>query len=108
MKNSKLIFASFFNSLGVTAYISAIALIMRNAEKIFGQKDNFFSPVAFLLLFVLSAAITASLVLGRPVLLYLGNRKPEAIKLFLYTIGWLFILTIIAFAATAFVARILK
>lgn len=99
MKSLKLILIGLINALSVTAYISIVSLIMRSGEKISGKMDNFFGPVAFLLLFVLSAAITGSLVLGRPVLLYLENRKPEAIKLFLYTIGWLFIFTVIIFAA---------
>lgn len=109
MRNSKLILLSFLNSLGVTAYISVVTLAMRNGEKIFGKvENNFLGPIAFLLLFVLSAAITGFLVIGRPVLLYLESRKPEAVKLFLYTIGWLFVLTVAAFAATAFASRILK
>ena len=61
--------------------------------------DNFLGPVAFLLLFVLSAAITGALILGRPVVLYLENRKLEAVKLFLYTVGWLFVTTLAALIA---------
>lgn len=98
MKNSKLILLSFFNSLSITAYISVVTLAMRNGEKIFGKvENNFLGPIAFLLLFVMSAAITGSLVVGRPILLYLENRKAEAVKLFLYTISWLFLFTAITF-----------
>jgi len=98
MKNSKLIITSFLAAFGVAIYIAGVSLIMQNGEKLFGKMDNFLAPVAFLLLFVLSAAITGILTLGRPVVLYLENRKPEAFKLLFYTIGWLFAITLIVFA----------
>jgi hypothetical protein len=97
MKNSKLIMIGFLNAFGVAAYIVIVSFILRNAEKIFGKMDNFFSPVAFLLLFVLSAAITGTLTLGRPIWLYLENCKTEAVKLFFYTLGWLFVFTFLVF-----------
>ena len=68
---------------------------MRNAAKIFGQVDSLIDPIAVLTLFVLSAAITGSLILGKPVLMYMNGSKPEAIKLFFYTIGWLALAMII-------------
>lgn len=97
MKNSNLILHGFLQAFGVAIYIVVVSLIMSNAERTFGKMDNFFGPVAFLLLFVLSATITSSLTLGHSVILYLENRKTEAIKLFLYTVGWLFLLTIAVF-----------
>jgi hypothetical protein len=97
MKNSKLIAIGFLNAFGVSLYVTIVALILRNGEKIFGKMDNFLSPVAFLLLFVLSAAITGTLTLGRPIWLYLDNRKLEAVKLFFYTLGWLFAITLTVF-----------
>jgi len=99
MKHSKLILIGFLNALGTTIYIIGVSFIIQNGEKIFGKMDNFFGPIAFLLLFVLSAAITGSLILGRPIILYLEKDKTEAIKLFLYTIGWLFLITLIVFTA---------
>ena len=50
-----------------------------------------------LLLFILPAAITGALVLGRPILLYVENHKAEAIKMFFYTVGWLFAIMLIVF-----------
>ena len=78
---------SFLNALGTIAYIVVIVLIMFNLNK--GGDDTIYAPILALMLLVLSAAITGGLVLGRPVMLYLGGQKSEAIKLFVYTVGWL-------------------
>jgi hypothetical protein len=87
MENKKLVLLSALNSLGVLAYISLVALFFRNAERIFGNKpDNFLAPVIMLTLFVLSALITGSIVLGKPVMLYFDGKKKDSVKLLIYTI----------------------
>ena len=97
---NKLIQRSLLNALGVSAYVAVIATIMRNAQKIFGNKpDTVFAPIFVLMLFVLSAAITGGLVLGKPLLMYLNNEKNEAIKLFGYTLSWLAFFTVIMLIA---------
>lgn len=101
MKNSKLIFNGFLQAAGAAVYISVVSLIMNNGQKIFGKMDNVFGPVAFLLLFVLSATITGGLTLGQSGILFLENNKIEAIKLFLFTVGWLLIFTLIVFLLLA-------
>lgn len=78
--------------------MASVSLIMRNGEKIFGKMENFLGPIAFLLLFVLSASVVGALVLGRPILLYLDGFKKEAVKLFGYTVSWLFGITVVVFA----------
>lgn len=95
MKNLHL--RAILHALSVGVYVTFIAVMMQNGEKIFGKMDNFFGPLAFLLLFVLSAAITGSLVIGKPILMYLDNKKKEALSLFIYTIIYLFVLTIFVF-----------
>lgn len=102
MKNSKIILWGFLQALGVAVYASVVVTIMRNGDKIFGEMNNFLGPVAFLLLFVLSAAITASLTLGRAVLMYLDNRKTEAVKLFGFTLGWLFLMVLMTILSQIF------
>lgn len=94
----KLLISSLRNAMGTTVYVVIVSLIILNAEKIFGTMKNILGPVAFLLLFVTSAAITGFLVLGQPIILYLDNKKQEAIKLFVLTVIWLFIFTVIALA----------
>lgn len=93
MTNLKL--TAFLNALGVVAYTALVAWIMQSMGKIEGE-PSLLGPVAFLMLFVLSAAVTGSLVLGRPILLYLNGLKAEAVRLLLYTIGWLGVITIAA------------
>ena len=100
MEKSKLILRSFYDSLGAAAYITLVAVLMSNIQKIFGNKpDTFLAPVAMLLLFVLSAAVVGGLILGKPILLYLDGEKKAGIKLFLYSLIWLFSFTVIAFVA---------
>ena len=100
MKNSKLVLYALSSSIGTVLYVSGVAWFMSNIESIFGKSgkpDDFRAPLAMLLLFVFSAAVTASLVLGKPILLYLDNFKKEAIKLLFYTLGFLFLAILIVF-----------
>ncbi len=98
MGNIDLIKSSLRNSLATAIYVAIVALIMQNAEKVFGTMKDIIGPIAFLLLFVTSAAITGFLVLGQPIMLYSDNHKSEAVKLFIYTVAWLFVFTVIALA----------
>jgi hypothetical protein len=86
---NKLILRSFINALGTIAYVSAVSTVMSRLEKVFNQNDTVLAPIAFLTLFVLSAAVAGGLVLGKPILMYLDNQKKEAVRLFVCTIGWL-------------------
>ena len=86
---------SFLNALGTMVYVVFIGLVMFNiVDK--GSDDTIYAPILALMLFVLSASVTGGLVLGRPVMLYMSGQKTEAIKLFVYTIGWLGLGTVIA------------
>lgn len=96
MKNSKLLFYGFVNSLGVVIYVSLVVTIMSFGQKFSGH-NGFLGPIGFLLLFVISATITGLLVFGRPVHFYLNGLKSEAFKLLFYTIGFLVIETLIIF-----------
>lgn len=98
MNNSnKLIARGIIDAIGVFLYTSAVAWLMFNGERFFGKATNFWMPVALLLLFVFSAAVTSLLVLGKPISLYLNGSKKEAAKLLLYTLGSLCIIIVIVF-----------
>mgnify|MGYP001619982831 CR=1 FL=1 len=86
MNDKKLFLLSVLNSLGVLAYVSLVVLFMSNTQNIFGQGDNPMIGVVMLLLLILSALITGSLVLGRPILYYLEGQKREGVRLLLFTI----------------------
>lgn len=93
MKNEKLL--ALLNALGVAIYTILVALVMRNGERVFGKMDNLFGPVAFLLLFVLSAAVVGALILGKPVMMYFDGQKKEAVKMFVQTVLWLVVITVL-------------
>jgi hypothetical protein len=91
---------AFYNSILAVGYVAFIATMLTNVGKIVGQGDK--SPlggVAFLLTFVISAAIMGAIVLGRPILWYLDGAKKEAITLFFYTLGFLVAELMVVFAA---------
>lgn len=95
MNNRKIIIQGLINALGVIIYTSLIAWLIIKGEEIFGKMANFWGPLAFLLVFILSAAIVGLLVFGRPILLYLDGSKKEAVKLLFYTLFWLFLATLV-------------
>jgi hypothetical protein len=61
-----------------------------------GANNTFLAPIAMLLLFVFSAALTGFLVFGQPAILYLDGKKKEALTLLGYTLGILSGLTVLA------------
>ncbi len=62
---------------------------MSYGEELFGKEDTYLTPIVFLSLFVLSAAIVGSLMFGKPVMLYLDGKKRDAVQLAGATIGFL-------------------
>jgi len=96
--NLKLLKMAVLQALGALVYIAGVASLMYNGEKLFGQGTNILQPIAILLLLVLSAAVMGLLIFGRPVILYLDGRKKDALKFLGYTVGSLFLITIIFLA----------
>ena len=95
MKNKKVIVHSLGHAVLVFIYVFGVAQIMFNGQRLFGQVHDFWGPVIILMLFVFSAAVVGTLVLGRPILLYFSGAKSEALKFFGYTLGWLFLITLL-------------
>lgn len=100
---SKLPLYSLISSFSVLGYILLVALLMSNGNELFGNMPSIISFVAFLMLFVLSALITGLLVLGGPIYLYFENKKPDALKLLAYNVGWMVMITITVLAALAII-----
>lgn len=77
----------FINSLVASIYIFAIVGLMTWGTSMVKPKDSFIAPVAMISLFTLSAAVMGYLFLYQPIQLYFDNKKKQAIKLFLQTVG---------------------
>ena len=96
---SKLIKSSLLMALGTVVYVAGVAWFMTNAEKgFFGNEKTIWVPIAMLLLFVVSAGVTGSLVVGRPVMLYLDGKKREAVQQLGLTLLWLLVILVLVFA----------
>jgi len=89
MKTTNYVWQSLGLAAGVVLYVTAVSWFMLNAEDTFPKEDSLLQPLMMLLLFVVSATITSSLVLGRPIHLYLSGLKREAFILLAAILGWL-------------------
>jgi len=93
----KILRRAFADAIGTTLYIVLVVSFMFSLRSFPGIEDTPFIPMAMLLLFVCSAAITGFLVFGKPIMLYIDGKKREAVALLGYTLGILFLITIISF-----------
>ncbi|MFA5211062.1 MAG: hypothetical protein WC414_00980 [Patescibacteria group bacterium] len=92
MKNNKLWLWSLAGSAGTIIYIMLVVWFMGQAEHgLFEGQSFFLAPVMMLTLFVFSALVTGSLILGKPIMLYVDNEKKTAIKMLVTTVLMLFI-----------------
>lgn len=91
----QLIKYGFLLAAGEILYIFLVALVFQNANHLFGNTPGILGFITFLMLFVLSAAVSGALILGKPILLYLEGQKREALELFGLTLGWMFVFMLI-------------
>jgi hypothetical protein len=88
----------------VVLYVAAVATIMMNAPRIFGQSmSGVLAPIGFLMLFVVSAAVIGMLIFGKPVMLYVDGKKREAVALVVHVIGNLVAATVILLVVLALI-----
>lgn len=87
---------SLMQAAGVYVYIFFLILFMNQMDEMFMATDELIAPLIFLTLFVVSAAITGGLVLGKPILMYIEGKKKEAVNLFVLTLAWLLIFVAIS------------
>jgi hypothetical protein len=83
MKKSPFTYASL-----AALYIVIIILGVTSTPYFFGKNETIFIPMAMLSLFVISAAIMGFLFVSEPILLYIDNKKEEAVKFFFQTVGF--------------------
>lgn len=83
-------FIAFLQAVGLVVYCLLIALLMWQGESWFGPIYTFLGPAMFLVLFVVSALISALLILGYPFILFWEKKQTiKALRLVIYTIVWL-------------------
>lgn len=102
-KNFSLPFIAFWQALGLVIYCGLVGLLFWRGEQWFGPARFFLGPVLFLVLFVVSALISALIVLGYPFVLFWEKKKTiEALKLVIYTTAWMmFFIFLIALSLVA-------
>lgn len=96
---------AFINSSLTAFYIGLVASFLFYGPQYFdfaGKPDTVFAPIMMLMLFVFSAAITGSLMLGKPILWFLDGKRKEAVSLFFYTLAVFFVIMLIAFVVLTF------
>ena len=92
---------AILNALGTAVYVMAIGLFLFNANSIFGKQDKFLTPVVALMLLVLSAAVTGSLLFGQPAMWFVDGRKKQAMQLLGLTLVSFAVLTLLAMVGLA-------
>ncbi|MFH0979841.1 MAG: hypothetical protein V1803_02760 [Candidatus Roizmanbacteria bacterium] len=97
---------AFVNAFGTAMYITLVGGFMYFGTLIkIGRKNTFLAPIAMLLLFVFSAALTGYLIFGKPALLYIDGKKKDALSLLTYTLIFFFIITFIVLSLLILFSR---
>jgi len=102
MNTTKIVKHSVINAVLASAYVAMISQVIRNGEALFGEMKDAYGPMAFLLLFVVSAAVMAIVIFGQPIIWYLDGFKKEGVRLAICTVIALFIITLIILISLAF------
>jgi len=99
--DKKLIKRAIVNALATALYVSAVGLFMSHASLVFGNEDKALTPVVVLMLLVLSASVTGSLLFGQPVMWYIDGKKKQAMQLLGITLGCFAVLMVITMIVLA-------
>jgi predicted membrane channel-forming protein YqfA (hemolysin III family) len=76
------------NALSAAAYIILVVSVMTFVTQPLKNKpDTFFAPITFLSVLTLSVAVMAFLFFYQPLQLFIEEKKKEAVKLFVQTVG---------------------
>lgn len=93
----KIVGHALLNACLMAVYIALIASLLVYMPKYVGDQTNtVLMQIVMLSLFVFSAVIAGILVVGKPILWYLDNRKSEALLLLGYTLALLFGIIIVS------------
>jgi hypothetical protein len=96
-------FIGFLQALGIFIYCSLIGLLMWKGNDLFGPMSTFLGPTLFLIIFIISAVVCCLLFLGYPFILFWEKKQTKnALRLVLYTSGWLTLLILLILLSFAF------
>ena len=87
---------AFLHALATALYVATLVSCVFYAPKTSDESFTILIPITMLLVFVFSAAVTGSLVFGRPILWYLDGKKKEALSLLAHTLLVLFVIIVLA------------
>ena len=88
------------HAIATALYIVGVAFFMYYGSRIrIGKNHEVLAPIALLLLFVTSAAITGFLIFGKPAQWYIDGKKKEAMSLLFSTLAVFSVITFIATTA---------
>lgn len=80
---------AFLQATGLVIYLGLLALFFNNVVPNLDESANeVYAPIVMLLLFIISAVITSSLVLGRAGVLFWDKKYAQAFRLVAWTVGW--------------------
>ncbi|MBI2848512.1 MAG: hypothetical protein HYX88_00050 [Chloroflexi bacterium] len=83
-------------AIGLTLYCWGVATVLLNAGRWIPRPEPMLAIFFFLVFFVISAVISASIVLGYPAYLALNQRLGQGIKVLTATVAWLVLFLVIA------------
>lgn len=83
-------FIAFLQASGLVTYIIILSTVLTNVTRLFkNDTGEFYAPIIMLLVFIFSAVISASLVLGRAGVLFWDKKYKESFKLVAWTLSWI-------------------
>ncbi|MEK6918671.1 MAG: hypothetical protein AABW73_01400 [Nanoarchaeota archaeon] len=98
MSKSEIAKYAIINALSTALYvIILVSLIFYFGKTLQGSEETILIPIGMIMLFLFSASLTGTLVLGRPIMWYLDNKKKEALQLLLSTLIIILMITLIVF-----------
>ena len=94
------------NAIATALYVIAVGSFMYYGSTVkLGRANIALIPIALLLIFVFSAALTSFLIFGKPAQLYVDGKKKEALSMLSYTFISLFVITFAALVLLVIFSR---
>lgn len=88
---------ALLQALGVSMYCGVVGFVVYNSKQLFGDANgpSFLDPIAFLMLFCVSALTCALIVFYEPYKLFISKKGKEAVDLVAQTAAWLFLFAVV-------------